>query len=134
MYKKIPQHDHGLHPGDILCPEDLQLVTRHFKATAEKSHDEIERAAKTFTPEERKRVSMALEAMRDCGFFPDGLDQYGGLRWAVQIKSDLQIMLEEQDDDFDGMSVEQLREQVKRNMQAACWKEHGQNGPEWAAV
>jgi hypothetical protein len=92
VYQRPPAHNHGLLPQDIISPETMDLLARHYKATCGKNPDEFDKAVKPFKPKEREECAAAYRALREYGFYPRGYteDEYSGtvtIKWGIELKS-----------------------------------------------
>lgn len=112
-----PAYTHGYDAQDMLDADQLDLITRHYKTatTGDAVHGDFDVVmGKKFSAEERNKAAMVYGLMRDHGFYPARLDEYGRVVWAILLKSPAHVGLDKWSAEHEGM--EYSRDQVLRRM------------------
>ena len=116
MYDAPPLHSHGLIPTEIVNQRTMELLTRHYQAANRLTPDNFKKAmAGKFDEAERQVCAEAYEMLGRNGFLPSGLDANGQIRWGVILKSDVQLLFEEEPllENPTKQEAEQLKEMAR---------------------
>ena len=114
MYDQQLRENHGLYPGDIITVEQMHTLTRHYKTTLSATNDNFERViSKNFNPDERKLTAGLYQKLRESGFYPDGLNDNGGIRWKVATKSAVHAEMEKGLDKYCSLSVQENKDRAR---------------------
>ncbi len=119
-YKRPPLHPHGLMPQDIISPDDLRLLTRHYQATTSKGS--LDEGLRSFSPEERAICATLYETLRGYGFYPAGIGEKGQMRWGIVLKSDIAMAFEKkrlETQDLEQMPIEELMRSTREQFTMA---------------
>jgi hypothetical protein len=107
-------------PSDILTPEELDFLIRHFTAAAGNN----ERIAKGFCQADKDRAARLYSEMRSRGFYPAGMseDQFSGrktIKWAISLENKFCRMTDEFDPgfsipNFENLNKKEMSEEISK--------------------
>ena len=99
MYKTPPLVTTTLTPDEI-AGKDMAILEKHYKSTYRVDPDKFWSAEKAFKTKfkldehDLNRIADIYQIMRDNGFYPGGVGEYGSIRWMVVLKSEVDHMID----------------------------------------
>ena len=122
---------------DSIVLDDMPLLEMHFKSAVKAtSTEEHDRLTKDFTLAEKTKIKVIYEELRNNGYYPHHIDQYGNIIFYTPKQDNIQALIQNRyplkcdnctcEDKCEGYTLEQInyfKSMARREVPISSWPE-----------
>jgi hypothetical protein len=124
-YSRPPLRSSKRTPEQILDPQDMNLLIRHFKDFLDRKGKGFDKKSQLSEGERSLATTLYSMLREEHGFYPDHIGSNDRIVWGVALKSDLQMLMEKEGKKYEerGLEVSSNKGELGRLMEGRRIKE-----------